>query len=301
MVVMQSNFMVVKKTILYLVAAMIAALTSCQKETSDVVSSEEKLPIQLSLSLQTKVNDAGYENGDKIGVYVSYDAELAASGNYVDNKGFTMEKGDWTPDEEIYWADKNSEADLYCYYPYGTPVDATAYGFSVKSDQSMLASYAASDFLWGRKVGAKPGEGVVTIRTAHIMSNLLVYLVPGDGFTVQEFALAEKSIRIGNVKNNAIVNLATGVVTATGGVSVITPYWNGECYRAVVVPQTVASNSSLVVLTIAGVTYTLTRDFNFEAKTQHKLTITVNKTTSGLSVTVDSWIVDDTDYTGEAK
>lgn len=298
---MLSNCIVMKKSILYIVVATIAALASCQKETSDLVQNEEKLPIQLSLSLQTKATDAGYENGDKIGIYVSYEAALAANGNYVDNKGFTMTNGVWTPDEDIYWADKTSAADFYCYYPYGTPVDATAYNFSVKSDQSTLASYSASDFLWGRKVGAKPGEGAVAIRTAHIMSNLLVYLEPGEGFTAQEFAAAEKTIRIGNVKNNAVVNLATGGVTATGDASAITPYWTGECYRAVVVPQAVASNSSLIVLTVDGVTYTLTRDFNFEIKTQHKLTVTVNKSTSGLSVTVDSWIVDNNEYTGDAK
>ena len=289
-----------KKNILYIVAT-IAALTSCQKETSELAQNDEKMPIQLSLSLQTKVTDAGYENGDKIGVYVSYDAALAASGNYVDNKGFTMNNGSWVPDEEIYWADKTTAADFYCYYPYGTPVDATAYSFSVKSDQSTLGNYAASDFLWGRKAGAKPGDGAVAIRTAHIMSNLLVYLEPGEGFTAQEFASASKTIRIGNIRNNAIVNLATGGVTATGDTSTINPYWTGECYRAVVVPQAVASNSNLIVLTVNDVTYTLTRDFNFETKTQHKLTVTVNKSTSGLSVTVDSWIVDNNEYTGDAK
>ena len=298
---MRNNYIFMKKNLLYIATIAVAAFASCQKEPSDAAQKEDKMPIQLSLSLQSKVTDAGYENGDKIGVYVSYEATLAPSGNYVDNKGFTLTNDAWTPDEEIYWADKTTAADFYCYYPYGTPVDATAYGFSVKSDQSTLASYSASDFLWGCKAGANPGEGAVAIRTAHIMSNLLVYLEPGEGFTAQEFAAAEKTIRIGNVKNNAVVNLATGGVTATGDASAITPYWTGECYRAVVVPQAVASNSSLIVLTVDGVTYTLTRDFNFETKTQHKLTITVNKSTSGLSVTVDSWIVDNNEYTGDAK
>ena len=137
---MLSNCIVMKKSILYIALATIAALASCQKETSDLVQNEEKLPIQLSLSLQTKATDAGYENGDKIGVYVSYEAALAANGNYVDNKGFTMTNGVWTPDEEIYWADKTSAADFYCYYPYGTPVDATAYDFSVKSAAEVLSA-----------------------------------------------------------------------------------------------------------------------------------------------------------------
>ena len=181
-----------------------------------------------------------------------------------------------------------------------TAIDATAYNFTVKSDQTSRANYAASDFLWGRTIGAAPGTGAVSIRTSHIMSNILVYLEPGDGFTSQEFAAAQKSVTIGNVKNNSIVNLASGGVSATGDVSMINPYWTGECYRAIVVPQNVAADASLIILNINDVTYTLAREFSFEARTQHKLTVTVNKSTSGLNVSIDSWLIDETEHTGSA-
>ena len=282
-----------------MIAASLAA-SSCNKAENPVAPVEDRLPIELSLSLQTKATDAAFENGDKIGVYVTYDGYLDAYENYVDNAGFTLSGNKWVADNEIYWADKTNTADFYCYYPYGTPVDATAYNFTVKSDQTSRANYAASDFLWGRTIGAAPGTGAVSIRTSHIMSNILVYLEPGDGFTSQEFAAAQKSVTIGNVKNNSIVNLASGGVSATGDVSVITPYWTGECYRAIVVPQNVAADASLIILNINDVTYTLAREFSFEARTQHKLTVTVNKSTSGLNVSIDSWLIDETEHTGSA-
>ena len=282
-----------------MIAASLAA-SSCNKTENPVAPVEDRLPIELSLSLQTKATDAAFENGDKIGVYVTYDGYLDAYENYVDNAGFTLSGNKWVADNEIYWADKTNTADFYCYYPYGTPVDATAYNFTVKSDQTSRANYAASDFLWGRTIGAAPGTGAVSIRTSHIMSNILVYLEPGDGFTSQEFAAAQKSVTIGNVKNNSIVNLASGGVSATGDVSVITPYWTGECYRAIVVPQNVAADASLIILNINDVTYTLAREFSFEARTQHKLTVTVNKSTSGLNVSIDSWLIDETEHTGSA-
>ena len=282
-----------------MIASSIAA-ASCNKAENPVAPVEDRLPIELSLSLQTKATDAAFENGDKIGVYVTYDGYLDAYENYVDNAGFTLSGNKWVADNEIYWADKTNTADFYCYYPYGTPVDATAYNFTVKSDQTSRANYAASDFLWGRTIGAAPGTGAVSIRTSHIMSNILVYLEPGDGFTSQEFAAAQKSVTIGNVKNNSIVNLASGGVSATGDVSVITPYWTGECYRAIVVPQNVAADASLIILNINDVTYTLAREFSFEARTQHKLTVTVNKSTSGLNVSIDSWLIDETEHTGSA-
>lgn len=280
-------------------AATVAA-ASCNKAEALVASSEDKLPIELSLSLQTKATDASFENGDKIGVYVTYNGYLDAYKNYVDNAGYTLTANKWVADGEIYWADKTNTADFYCYYPYGTPIDATAYNFTVKSDQSNRVNYTASDFLWGRTLAAAPGTGAVSIRTSHIMSNILVYLEPGDGFTPQEFAAAEKTVTIGNVKNNAVVNLASGGVSAAGDVSMITPYWTGECYRAIVVPQNVAADASLIILNINGVTYTLAREFSFEARTQHKLTVTVNKSTTGLNVSIDSWLIDETEHTGSA-
>lgn len=287
-----------KLFILMFAASLVAA--SCNKAEAPVAPSEDKLPIELSLSLQTKATDASFENGDKIGVYVTYNGYLDAYDNYVNNAGYTLTANKWVADEEIYWADKTNTADFYCYYPYGTPVDATAYNFTVKSDQSNRVNYAASDFLWGRTLAAAPGAGAVSIRTSHIMSNILVYLEPGDGFTPQEFAAAEKTVTIGNVKNNAVVNLASGGVSAAGDVSMITPYWTGECYRAIVVPQNVAADASLIILNINGVTYTLAREFSFEARTQHKLTVTVNKSTSGLNVSIDSWLIDETEHTGSA-
>jgi hypothetical protein len=119
-----------KKLFILMLAASMAAV-SCNKDQAPVDQAEDRLPIQLSLSLQTKVTDATFENDDKIGVYVTYNGALDPYNNYVDNTGYTLSGNTWIPDEQIYWADKTTTADFYCYYPYGAPVDATAYSFTV--------------------------------------------------------------------------------------------------------------------------------------------------------------------------
>lgn len=286
-----------KKTLL-ITAAILSALACTKQEPT---ASTDRLPIELALSVQTKATDAAYENGDNVGIYVSYESALAASSNYVDNKKFTLTSGIWTADTEIYWKDKDTPADFYCYYPYGAIADATAYSFSVKSDQSAIENYKASDFLWGKRSGAAPGSGAVAISTSHILSNILIYLKPGDGFTDSEFAAAAKTVKLGNVKTSANINLNAGSVTTKGDASVITPYWTGECYRAVVIPQAVAADANLIILTVDGVSYTLAREFTFAAKTQHKITVSVNKSTSGLNISIESWQIDDTEYTGDAN
>ena len=288
-----------KKSILTAVAVL--SVIACTKQETLAPQQKDQLPIELSLSVQTKATDAAYENGDNVGIYVSYESALAASSNYIDNKKFTLSAGKWTSDTEIYWKDKETPADFYCYYPYGAIADATSYSFAVKSDQSALENYKASDFLWGKRSGALPGGGAVAISTSHILSNILIYLKPGEGFTDSEFAAAVKTVKLGNVKTSANVNLNVGSVTAKGDASVITPYWTGECYRAVVIPQSVAADANLIILTVDGVAYTLAREFTFAAKTQHKLTVTVNKSSSGLNISIESWLIDDTEYTGDAK
>ena len=97
-----------------MIAASLAA-SSCNKAENPVAPVEDRLPIELSLSLQTKATDAAFENGDKIGVYVTYHGYLDAYENYVDNAGFTLSGNKWVADNEIYWADKTNTADFYCY------------------------------------------------------------------------------------------------------------------------------------------------------------------------------------------
>ena len=83
-----------KKTLL-ITAAILSALACTKQEPS---ASTDRLPIELALSVQTKATDAAYENGDNVGIYVSYESALAASSNYVDNKKFTLTSGIWTAD-----------------------------------------------------------------------------------------------------------------------------------------------------------------------------------------------------------
>ncbi len=257
------------------------------------------------MDVWTKVTDTDFENGDKAGIYVvNYNGEtagtLAASGNHVSNNLYNYSFG-WEPVEEIYWKDQTTKADFYCYIPYGNPTDVKAYPFSVKADQSALADYKASEFLWGKATGVSPTEKAVPITVSRVMSNMLIYLIPGKGFTEETLAAASKSVKICNLKTGATINLATGVATATGSAGDLVPYNEGEYYRALVVPQTVADGSNLVVVTVDGVNYTFSKGFTFEANTQHKFTIKVNKVGNGVDVGLGDWEVDGEDHGGAAE
>ncbi|EJW95623.1 lipoprotein [gut metagenome] len=112
------------------------------------------MPILLTCGIQqnTRVTDTGYENGDKIGLYVvnyskDQPRELLTNGNHVDNMAFTY-NGTWKPQTPIYWMDDKTPADFYAYYPYANVQNVTAHSFQVNTDQSTGNLYKASDFFY---------------------------------------------------------------------------------------------------------------------------------------------------------
>lgn len=283
---------------IFILAAAVAALISC---SDDALQTPEidKLPINITTTL-TRANDAGFETNDKVGIYVVNEPNaLASSNNHVDNMCFTYSTT-WTPDSPIYWFDKSTKADFYCYYPYSEVASTTAHSFATKADQSTLSNYKASEFLWGKTAGVTPTEEAVGITTNHSFSNMVITLKPGDGFTEADFAAATKSVKICGIKTNATINLSTGVATATGTTTDITPYLEGSQYRALIVPQT-TSEGALVVVTVNGTEYTLSRSMTFKAGKQHKFTISINKGSNGVNIGIGGWTEDEEDYGGDAE
>ena len=286
---------------LFTLMAAVAAMVSCSDNVENVPTTPEtdKLPINISTTL-TRATDSAFETGDKVGIFVVNEPNaLATSDNHVDNMGFTYSTT-WTPDTPIYWLDQTTKADFYCYYPYAESVSTTAHTFVTKADQSSLVNYKASEFLWGKVVGIAPTEEAVNITTNHTFSNALVILKPGDGFTEASLAAATKLVKICGVKTGATINLATGVATATGNATEVTPYLENGQYRALIVPQTTAEGA-LIVVTVDGVDYTLSRSMTFKANKQHKFTVTLNKVSNGVNVGIGGWETDEEDYGGSAE
>ena len=282
--------------------AAVAAIVSCSDNVEDVPTTPEsdRLPINISTTL-SRATDSAFEQGDKVGIFVVNEPNtLNASGNHADNIGFAYAGSAWNPDTPIYWLDRTTKADFYCYYPYEEGVSTTAHTFTTKTNQSQLTDYKASEFLWGKTSGIAPTEEAVGITVNHTFSNMVVILKPGDGFTEEKLAAATKSVKICGVKPNATINLATGVATATGNATEVTPYLENGQYRALIVPQTTAEGA-LIVVTVDGVDYTLSRSMTFKANKQHKFTVILNKVNNGVNVGIGGWETDEEDYGGSAE
>ena len=283
---------------LFAIAATIG-FTACSDEDNFIEAgpqSSYKINIsgEITQVYQTRVNDAGFCNGDEVGIFVvDYDGatpgQLLDEGNRADNVKHTFDEANykWTSAYELFFKDKKTNVDIYGYYPFANPDNVSAYAFEVQKDQSTTAAYGkiggyeASDFLWGKAQNIAPTDKVIKLGFRHMMASARLTLVEGTGFAEGEWGTLEKAVLMLNTKREATINLSTGEVTAAGNVpsTGTIPYTNGGDYRAIIVPQTVAAGAPLVSITVGGTPYLLKKGeaFTYAASKQHNFTITVNK------------------------
>ena len=292
------------KKLIGLIAFSIALFVGCGKDpipgapdTPDTPDIEEveKRPINI-----TGTADNAFDIGTQIGVYVVNNTStgagtLVSNGNHVDNMCFTYSNG-WNPATTIYWADQNTKADIYCYWPYQPKIsDVENHRFSVATNQSDIAAYKSSDLLWGKTANVAPTASPVTVKMARLMSSVAVKLVAGDGYAQQDLSAAKVSIC--SVQTDANINLATGNLSPIGATTEIATYNNTEEYYAIVIPQTV-NNANLVKVTIGDKDYTLQQSLTLEPGKQHKCTVTVSKVNQGLNIGISDWAHSTDDYGG---
>lgn len=295
-----------------------AALSLCACSSGDGTGQQEEpetpvahnIPIKISTSIDdvsdTRANDYGFETGDAVGLFVVNNTadgtpgQLLSSGNYVDNMRFTY-GGTWTPDEQIYWKDESTRADFYLYYPYTpTLTSVNAMPFSTMADQTTQNAYKASDLLVGYTKSVAPTENAVKISASHVMSQIMITLAPGNGFTDESLAKSAVSVKINGIKTQSTVDLATKAVTATGTATSVTPLKEVDSYKALIVPQTV-EQGNLITVNVDGRDFNLQKAFTFVGGKRHRFTVTLNKTSNGINVTIDQWEDDGIDNGGTAE
>ena len=265
----------------------------------------EKIEILISPALQSRATDYGFEQNDRIGLYVvTYDGATAGalknSGNHVDNMGFTY-SGSWTADTPIYWKDETSHADFYLYYPYSSQISSvSALAFDVKADQSNEAAYKASDLMIGRAKNVAPTSAAISIPVSHVMSRITVKVDAGNGFTAESLAASQIGVKINGLKCKSTVDLSTSSVTPAGDAVSMTPLSGKDSYTALVVPQTVAEGN-LITVNVDGHDYNLKKEFTFESGKNHTFTVVISKTSNGINVDINPWQNDGTDNGGVAE
>lgn len=293
-----------------LILSLAVMLCSCSKPTPPVTEPEpdqekpqpELIPINLSTDI-SKATDSGFEYGDKVGIYtVNYTNGspdiLRSSGNHLDNVMFEFNGTTWKSSEQTYWKDSETHADFYCYYPYISGIsDISALPFSVRKDQSSTAGYKASELLWGKAENQTPSPDPVNIMTKHMMSNLLIYIQPGTGYTEQDLDSEEVTVTVMGVMTKARLDISTGTVTPDGEEDEIIPLKEDNRWRAMLVPQTV-TDKELIKVTVGDKSYILKTSLTLKSNKQHKCTLTVERYGEGINIGIGEWETDESDFGG---
>lgn len=296
--------------LLALATAFIAAgcsggLDNPEPTSPQIPPNQEKIEIRINPSVApSRATDYGFEKGDCIGLYVVNYSEnnpgtLNNSGNHVNNMRFRYD-GTWTPDTQVTWADNETHADFYVYYPYSNVQSVDAHEFSVKTDQSTENSYKASDFMTGKSLNVAPTTSTIDITVSHAMSRAIIYLKAGTGFTAESLSAASISVKLNGLKCRSAINLASGKVTPIGESTSLTPFRTDGSYIALIVPQTVETGN-LITVNVDGREYNLQKGFTFESGKSYTFTITLSKTSAGVNVNITPWVDDDTDNGGIAE
>lgn len=290
----------------YPILATLLLMVACNKQQPGPVPEppptppvQEKIPINISFAPFTKATDSAYESGDIVGLYVvNSGSALATTGNHADDVAVTFDGSKWKCATDLYWRDSETSASFYCYYPHSSSVaDVKNLPFTVKTDQSTLSGYKTSELLWGSKTNVSPTSNVVEISSTHRMSNLLIYIIPGNGYTEETLAQEEISLTINNLKVNATLNLENGQVTAVGNAADIAPYKESNHYRALVPPQSI-QDQTLVSLQVGDYSFSLKETLTLLSNTKHTVNLTVNKVSEGVNIGIGNWEIDENDHGG---
>lgn len=277
---------------------LLVLFVACQPmELLETTQSDERheLNIQgvIDHEYQTRANDEGFVDGDRMGVFVvDYEngipGKLLASGNRANNMCYTYNEaeGSWSGAGTIYWRDENTPVDVYGYYPFENVVSSVEdYPFEVMVNQNQnveggeMSYYESSDFLWAKTPGAQYGRPI-TLTYEHLMAGVQVFLEQGTGFTDAEWNKLPKIVTVDNTVRKATIDLSRGVVVVDGAFDFnIILSDEGSSYRGVVVPQSVDVGKSVISVTIDGVSYSLTKNtqMTYVSGRLHKFTIRVDK------------------------
>ena len=295
-----------KKT-LYIIG-LLSLLWSCS-EHENMTGDQHQLPISISSSYPSAsvgedrqspttrtVIDGGFVAGDETGIFIVDYAEdgqvgeVLMRGNRASNMRFSLqENGLWQAPTQLYWADNQTPADFYGYYPFDDAMNsATDYAFAVAANQAgddsrlSSAGYTKSDLLRAKAEKVKPTAETINLAYKHLMAGVTIRLEQGTGFTNVEWAAFDKTVILKNTVLSGSVNLVDGTtMVSNGSIQTIKPLYHEGVWRGVVFPQTVTAGKPVIIVTVDGQGYQLENNagLTFVSGKMHVFTITVNRRT----------------------
>lgn len=176
----------------------------------------------------------------------------------------------------------NPVMNIYAYAPYVEDKQSTIenHRVEVHPDQSDLADYLGSDFLYAKVDDIALSDNAVNLSFENKLAKLIININKVDLLNG-----GDVDFEIINVATSTGVNLYTGVLSIPENIGSIKPFRNqkgntGFNYRleAILVPQKISANTLLFKLKLDGkeYCYTTKNDINFDSSMMYIYNITVD-------------------------
>lgn len=294
-----------RNIIKYVVAALfIVGLPSCSSQDENEAPPVDAKHTPMTFSVihpaqRTRVTDTGFEDGDRIGLFVAVqDAPLEIGGNLVNNEPLSLGGGAWTAGRTLYWDEGTFNA--YAYYPYTAQVSSIEdMPFSVSTEQgtvdgaSGMDGYESSDFLYARTEGVSASNAPVSLTFRHVMSKLTVRLIKGEDF--EGDMPTDAVVYVHNTVPTATIDLNAGVATRyVRGIraTIEAKQESDYMFSAILVPQRVENRMPLIEVVMKGVSYMYESTFQFKPGTEHLVNFVISDNPDQIKIEIGGEIED---------
>lgn len=269
----------------------------------------------------TDIQNAQFDNGENIDVFINENTTAAASTIYEQPLVYTAEgNGNMkAPDnKQPYFPASGNDVNIFAYYPSGTvssiASDATTISFSVETDQSSSTgekNYKKSDLMYGKPASnpvSRTGSSTALTFT-HLLSKVTITLQQGNGAPSLDGAV----VKLKSMKPSTTLTPSTGTISEASGeatdIIVMTASSSALSGSAIVVPQTLATN--FIEITLADGGKLTSKDLKdssdnpitsvvFTSGNVYTYTIKVNLTGLKVTSTITQWNGNET-HSGEAE
>lgn len=279
--------------------AMTSVFSSCSNDEVEGVNNQQ--PKQLTLKSQSITTRSTSQtlqatqiaSGVKVGAYVTSTGTTTATSTGSNVELTADGSGNFTGGSMIWPTSGN--IDIYAYAPYNSSASLSeALSFSVSADQSSEDNYLASDLLYASATNqTETTDGTVALTFAHKLTKLNINITNNN----TEIDLTDATVTVQNTLPTTALTLTDGTLAAASGdatdIKAATFATDATEFKAaaVIVPQTIASGTTLVkiepatgnplivklgseVAFVAGKSYTYTVTINAATVVETTLTLT---------------------------
>lgn len=280
----------------------LVCMSSCVNSIAEKNSETGPVPIHLSTSVQSRVLNNQFEEGDSIGIFMLSGKYALSSKRYMDNVPFFSKTAKPVSGETLYYPAGNEMCKFISYYPYrkdAIPGGTNELSISVASDQQSDASYSHSDFLIARKDSVVPSDKEVLLDHQHGCSLLNIVLVPSGGSSVKELLAANPVVTVNGLYTQCMFNMENSAISQLSRKQRIVPKgkWQESEGRligkaAILIPQKIMKGSILFNIEIEGRRFVsrVNEDFDFQVKKNNTITVPCSKFGVGtMNISISDW------------